>query len=64
MYKKFEKDDLIYNVLIANPKVKFTIFKGNIYDKFSVSAQSEAPTEIVYALDFSQEENSMYIPLV
>lgn len=37
MYKKFNKDDLLYNVVIANPKVKFTIFGGNVFTDFKKS---------------------------
>ena len=31
MIKKFDKDDILHNVLIANPKVSFRIFAGSVY---------------------------------
>lgn len=36
MYKKFEKDDILHNVLIANPKIKFKIFAGNVYNNIDL----------------------------
>jgi len=36
MIKKFEKDDIIHNVLIANPKVTFKIFNGKVYSNLDV----------------------------
>jgi hypothetical protein len=63
MFKKFDKDDILHNVLIANPKVSVRIFNGNLYNNFTLVATE--PTSETYEprLDFSDGRNSMYIPL-
>ena len=62
MIKKFDKDDILHNVLIANPKVSFRIFAGSVYSNSTVIEGLEAPYEP--KLDFSDERNSMYVPVV
>lgn len=62
MIKKFDKDDILHNVLIANPKVSFRIFAGNVYSNSTVIDDLEATYEP--KLDFSDERNSMYVPVV
>lgn len=60
MIKKFDKDDILHNVLIANPKVSFRIFAGNVYSNTTII--QETPYEP--KLDFSDERNSMYVPVI
>jgi hypothetical protein len=67
MYKKFEKDDIIHNVLITNPKITFKIFRGNIYSNLDIVAKSQevvTPGTYEAKLDFSDDNNSQYIPLI
>lgn len=73
--KKFEQNDLFLNVMKTNPHCKFSIYNGKTFYKQDFAApvgfvalfdlHLDAPSELCsYSLDFSQECNSQYIPLL
>lgn len=70
---KFTKDDLLNNVIVANPKMSFRIFAGNVYINGSTTPSGlesinalEAAPEVVggYLYDFSDPKNSFYLATI
>lgn len=68
-YKKFDNNDIFYNVIKAKPKFEFKIYRGNAYlnNGFRSVLLNDIATDIVacvISLDFSCADNSQYIGVI
>lgn len=68
-YKKFDKNDIFYNVIKAKPRFEFKIFRGNAYlnNNFRSVVLNDLQIDALsclISLDFSCADNSQYIGVI
>lgn len=66
MTNKLYKENILYNVAKTTNKIKLKIYEGELYGNIGTLSETAAPVEGAYSpsLDFSDERNSQYVPLI
>jgi hypothetical protein len=66
MNSKLEKENFIFSVAKTTNKVKLKIYEGEVYGNVGnlLETAPEAATTYSPSLDFSNSNNSQYIPII